>query len=144
EFENTRASGFTRLVSPFWLAVKHFDSGSLQALFVGSGPGTAKTFGDILTSATFGTGNLATWFKLFYEYGIFGSFIFCCFLAFCLRRSRCPGLMIGAIIVAYVFLQGSMIIAIALCTLSGRGPRLASSDETSLHRSSLVARARTV
>jgi hypothetical protein len=134
EFEDTRASGFSRFVSPFWLAAKRFDTVSLQALLIGGGPGTAKTFGDALH----GGGSLATWFKLFYEYGIIGSFVFVCFLASCFRKSRCPGLVVAAIIFAYGFLQGMMTIAIVLCTLSGAEPRRARVDETNQNRSSLV------
>ncbi len=119
EFEDTRASGFSRFVSPFWLAAKHFDTSSLQAVLLGSGPGSVKNFGD----ARDGGGQLGTWIKILYEYGIIGSLIFVCFLAACLRRSRCPGLVVAAIIFAYVFLQGMMTITIALCTLSGPEPR---------------------
>jgi hypothetical protein len=116
EFDATNAnsSAFNRFVAPLWLAAERFDIGSLQALLIGSGPGTVKTVSD----PWFG-GSEANWFKLFYEYGIIGSFIFCCFLASCFRRSRCPGAVIAAIIFAYFFLQGGMTLAIALCTLSG-------------------------
>jgi hypothetical protein len=119
EFEDTHSSGFERFVSPLWLAGKHLNTASLQALLVGNGPGMAKTFVDTWYSG----GQLASWFKLFYEYGIMGTFIFWCFLAACLRRSRCPGLVVAAIVFAYVFLQGIMTITIALCTLSGPEPR---------------------
>ena len=47
EFEDTRASGFERYVSPFWLAAKFFDTTSLQALLTGSGPGTATIIHDV-------------------------------------------------------------------------------------------------
>jgi hypothetical protein len=127
ELEDTRTSGFVRFVSPFWLAAKHFDTSSLQAVLLGSGPGSAKNFGD----AGDGGGQLGTWIKILYEYGIIGSFIFSCFLASCLRRSRCPGLVVAAIIFAYVFLQGMMTITIALCTLSGPEPRRRRADEMS-------------
>jgi hypothetical protein len=127
ELEDTRTSGFLRFVSPFWLAAKHFDTSSLQAVLLGSGPGSVKNFGD----ARDGGGQLGTWIKILYEYGIIGSFIFSCFLASCLRRSRCPGLVVAAIIFAYVFLQGMMTITIALCTLSGPEPRRRRIDEMS-------------
>jgi hypothetical protein len=140
EFDDTRSSAFERFVSPLWLAAKQFDTASLQVLVLGSGPGTAKTFGDTMN----GHGSLATWFKLFYEYGIIGSFIFFCFLASCLRRSRCPGLVVAAILFAYVFLQGIMTIAIPLCALSGSEPRRGRLDRTSQYRSSLVSRVETV
>ena len=139
EFDESRSSAFVRFVSPFWLAAKQFDTAPLQALLLGSGPGTAKTFGDTIN----GHGSLATWFKLFYEYGIVGSFIFFCFLASCLRRSRCPGLVVAAILFAYVFLQGFMTIAIPLCTLSGPEPRRGRHDEASRYRPALVANSAT-
>jgi hypothetical protein len=135
EFETRGSSGFMRFVSPLWLAAKHFDTASLQALLVGSGPGTAKTFDD----AWNGGGSVANWFKLFYEYGIIGSFIFCCFLAACLRRSRCPGLVVAAIVFAWLFLAGMMTITIALCTLNGPEPRRRRIDEASRYGPSLVA-----
>jgi hypothetical protein len=135
EWEDTRTSGFARFVSPFWLAAKHFDTSSLQAMLLGSGPGSAKTFGDAL----YGGGQLGTWFKILYEYGIIGSFIFSCFLASCLRRSRCPGLVVAAIIFAYVFLQGMMTITIALCTLSGPEPRRRHIGGSSQYQPSFVA-----
>jgi hypothetical protein len=127
EWEDPRTSGFSRFVSPFWLAAKHFDTSSLQAVLLGSGPGSAKNFGDV----QYGNGQVATWLKIFYEYGIIGSFVFSCFLASCLRRSRCPGLVVAAIIFAYVFLLGMMTITIALCTLSGPEPRRRRIDEMS-------------
>jgi hypothetical protein len=135
EFQDTRTSGFQRFVSPFWLADKQFNTVSVQALLLGSGPGTVK----ILADTWYADGFAATWIKILYEYGIIGLFIFCCFLASCLRRSRCPGLVVAAIIFAYVFLQGIMTITIALCTLSGPEPRRGRLDETRQSRSSLVA-----
>jgi hypothetical protein len=119
EFDAPGSSGFARFVSPLWLAAKNFDTASLQALLIGNGPGTAKTFNDLWH----GGGQVADWFKPFYEYGIIGSFIFWCFLASCFRRSRCPGLVVAAIIFGFLFLQTPLTIAIALCTLSGPEPR---------------------
>jgi hypothetical protein len=136
EFEDTRSSGFGRFISPFWVAAKQFDIEALRALLVGSGPGTAK----ISMNLWYGRADyMATWTKLFREYGIIGSFIFACFLAACLRRSRCPGLVIAAIIFAYVFLQGMMTITIPLCTLNWSGPRRDRIDEASRYAPSLVA-----
>jgi hypothetical protein len=135
EFQDTHTSGFARFVSPFLLAAKDLDTGSLQALVIGSGPGTAKTFGDPFR----GGGSLVTWFKLFYEYGMIGSFMFCCFLASCLSRSRCPGVVVAAMIFAYVFLQGTMTITIVLCTLHGPEPRRGRLDEASRYGRPLVA-----
>jgi hypothetical protein len=136
EFEDTRASGFQRLVSPFWLAAKQIDTASLQALLLGSGPGTVK-FG--AAEAWYTGGYASPWIKMFYEYGIIGVFIISCFLAFCLRRSRCPGLVLAAIIFAHLSLQSEMNIMIVLCTLSGPEPRRGRIDETSQYRTSLVA-----
>jgi hypothetical protein len=140
EFEDTRSSGFQRFVSPFWLAAKQFDIEALQALLLGSGPGTGAKFAD----TWYAKGYVATWIKIFHEYGIIGSFILCCFVASCLRRSRCPGLVIAAIIFAYVFLQGIFTITIALCTLSRPAPRRGRLDEASRDRPSLVARSAAV
>jgi hypothetical protein len=134
EFEDSRSSGFGRFISPFWVAAKQFDIEALQALLVGSGPGTAK----ISINSWYGRADyMATWTKLLREYGIIGSFIFACFLAACLRRSRCPGLVIAAIIFAYVFLQGMTAITIPLCTLSR--PRRRHSGEASRYGPSPVA-----
>ena len=123
ELQSTGASGFARFVSPVCLAAEHFDIEALQALLLGSGPGTVKFF--VSTSAnTLYTGNFAaTWLKVLHEYGLIGSFIFGCFFACCLTRSRCPGLVTVAVVFAWVFLQGSMTITIVLCTLSGPEPR---------------------
>jgi hypothetical protein len=134
EFNDPGSSGFQRFVSPLLLAGKHFDDASLQALLVGSGPGMAKTFGD----AWFGGGSMMNWFKLFYENGIIGLFIFGCFLASCFRRSRCPGVVVAAIIFAYFFLEGLMTITIALCTLNGPEHRYRRSDEASRYSPSSV------
>jgi hypothetical protein len=133
EFEDTRASGFARFVSPFLLAAKQFDTVSLQKILLGSGPGSIKFFFDPTTSFP------TTWIKILYEYGIIGSFIFVCFLAACLRRSRCPGLVVAAIIFAFVFLQGMMTITIALCTLSGPEPRRRHIGGPSQYQPSFVA-----
>lgn len=135
EFDAPRSSAFERFVSPLWLAAKQFDTGSLRALLVGSGPGMAKTFGDIWH----GGGEFADWFKLFYEYGIVGSFIFFCFLASCLRKSRCPGLVVAAMIFGFLFLQTPLTIAIPLCTLSGPEPRRRHIADPRRYGPSLVA-----
>jgi hypothetical protein len=140
EFEDTRTSGFQRFISPFWLATKQFDTAVLRGLLVGSGPGTTKIF----TDAWYG-GFPASWFKLFYEYGIIGSFIFVCFLASCLRRSRCPGVVLAALIFTYVFLGSQVLstslltIMIVLCTLSGPEPRRGRIDDASRYQPSFVA-----
>ena len=77
---------------------KQWNTDPLGALLVGYGPGTVKNSTIIGMVA-----DLATWLKLFYEYGIIGSFIFVCFLASCLRRSRCPGFVIAAIMLRFLF-----------------------------------------
>jgi hypothetical protein len=120
EFEDTQTSGFSRFVAPFWLAAEQFQTGSWAGLLLGSGPGTGKFFSNAPENVGFTGGFVASWLKIFYEYGLIGFVIFCCFLASCFRRSRCPRLVVAAIIFAYVFLQGSMTIAIPLCTLHRR------------------------
>lgn len=134
EFQETHSSGFVRFVAPFWLAAKHFDTGSLEALLIGSGPGTVKTYGDLWYSTA-----EVNWFKLFYEYGIIGSFLFCCFLASCFRRSRCSGLVIAVLILNYLFENGVIAVAIPLCTLNGPEPRRGRIDEASRYGPSLLA-----
>jgi hypothetical protein len=134
EFQDTQSSGFVRFVAPFWLAAKRFDTGSLGALLVGSGPGTVRSYGDLWYSHA-----EVNWFKLFYEYGIIGSFLFCCFLASCFRRSRCSGIVIAALIFNYLFEQGVIAVAIPLCTLNGPEPRRGRVDEASRYAPSLVA-----
>jgi hypothetical protein len=123
EFQDTRASGFERFVSPLWLTGKFFESGPLKALLFGSGPGTVKYFSD-----TWYGGFAETWFKLLYEYGMIGLFIFLCFLAACLSRSRCPGLVLAALLSTYIFIEGFLstwfvTIIIVLSTLHGPAPR---------------------
>lgn len=126
EFENSEASGFERFISSFWMASEHLHTATLAVLLRGSGPGTMDSFVPDAFYAAFG----GTWFKLFYEYGLIGSFVFLCFLASCFRGSRCPGLVQAAILVAYMFLGGLflttpfLIIMIVLCTLSGPERRL--------------------
>jgi hypothetical protein len=129
ELQDTRTSGFARFVSPFWLAAKKFDTESVRTLLLGAGPGTAKILADVWYA-----GFVGTWIKIFHEYGIFGCFIVCCFLASCLRKSRCPGVVVVALYFTYVFLQGMLTIAVPLVTLSGREPRSSRPDQIALHR----------
>jgi hypothetical protein len=132
-------SGFYRFIAPFWLAAKEFDTASWQSLLLGNGPGTVKTFGDVWYRA-----DPATWWKLLYEYGIIGSFVFVCFLVSCLRRSRCPGLVLSAQLFTYVFHGGailnpaSLTIMMVLCTLHGPESRRGRIDEASRYVPSLV------
>jgi hypothetical protein len=119
EFQDPRASAFARFVAPLLLAARQFDTGSLQALLVGNGPGTEKNFHDVWYGAA-----SEGWYKLFLDYGMIGSFIFGCFLASCLRRSRCPGLVLAALIVTCLFSVDFVstpyvTILIVLCTLNG-------------------------
>jgi hypothetical protein len=141
EFESPRASGFGRFVSPFWAAANQFDMERLQALLLGSGAGTSNES----TRTWYGTATYdATWVKIFHEYGIIGSFIFACFLAVCLRRSRCHSVVVAALIFTFLFMQGMILTAIPLCTLNGPERRRGRTDETSEYRSSLVTRGKTV
>ena len=134
EFEDPHSSGFERFIAPFWLTAKHFNTGSFGTLLIGSGPGTERNFSDLWYS-TAGV----NWFKVFYEYGIIGSFMFCCFLASCLRKSRCPSLVIAAIIFNYLAEQGTIALAIPLCTLNGPQPRSRRVEEASRYGPALVA-----
>jgi hypothetical protein len=119
EFQETHASGFERFVSPLWLTGKFFETGPLRALLFGSGSGTVKYFTD-----TWYGGFAESWFKLLYEYGVIGLFIFLCFLAVCVSKSRCPGLVLAALLSTYIFIEGFLstwfvTIVIVLCTLHG-------------------------
>jgi len=122
EFETPGASGFARYIGPFWMAAKFFDTASLQAILTGSGPGSKALLDDVWHSGASG------WLKLLFEYGIIGSSIFICFLASCLRRSRCPRLVLAAVVFTYIFNADFLTtwvctIMIVLCTLHGPEPR---------------------
>lgn len=130
EFENTHASGFARFVSPLWLTAMHFETAPLQALLLGTGPGTAKALANI---TRWWAANPSSWLKWLYEYGIIGSFLFACFCASCLRRSRCPGLVLTALIFIELFAAGFLTswfltIVITLCTLQSAEPRFSRAD----------------
>jgi len=139
EVQYRGSSGFARFVAPFYQAAEQFDIEALRALLLGSGPGTGKFVAITGINYRDTGGFVATWVKILHEYGIIGSFILCCYLSSCFRRSRCPGLVAAAIIFAWVFLEGSMIITIPLCTLSACGPRRGRIDEASRYGPSLVA-----
>jgi hypothetical protein len=128
EFQDTGTSGFGRFVAPVLLTATQFNDSSLLLLLVGNGPGTAKS----LNSAAFYSAFSPTWFKLLIEYGIIGLFVFVCFLAFCLRRSKCPGLVLAAIIVNYIFndflTTSFLTIMVVLGTLNGAEARQIRSD----------------
>jgi hypothetical protein len=120
EFENTRASGFQRFVSPLWLGRDFFETASPSALLFGNGPGTTDAF----VAANWYWGFAVTWLKLIYEYGLIGTSLFICFLASCLRNSACPGILLAAILFQYTFLGGLLLsvswltIIMVLCTLN--------------------------
>jgi hypothetical protein len=126
EFEDTRASGFQRFISPFWLAADHFHTASAQGLLIGSGPGTTDEF--VGTHYQY-AGMSSTWIKLFYEYGLIGSFVFSCFFISCFRRTICPRMLVAAFIFYFVSLGGLLlntpflIMTIVLCTLHGAASR---------------------
>jgi len=136
EFDDTNASAFQRFISSFWMAGEHFDTASLPVLLRGAGPGTMKEFAPLAFYTAFG----GTWFKVVYEYGLIGAFVFTCFLASCFRRSRCPKLLIAAIIYFYLFTSGNLlntsylIIIVVLCTLSGPETRQIRADSASGYR----------
>ena len=123
EFENSHTSGFARFVAPLALAAELFDTGSVQALVVGTGPGTGS--------------NINSWLRPLYEYGIIGSFVVVCFWASCLRGSRCPGPVLAALFFTYLFEAGfldpSILTLIAvLCTLHGPEPRSGRVDQLAI------------
>jgi hypothetical protein len=118
EFDTRGTSGYSRFVSPFILAANQFKSVPLPQLLVGSGPGTIKFFASTWENHWYTGGFAEDWIKILYEYGTIGTFIFIWFLVFSFRRSQCPGLVRAAIIFAFIFLEGGMILAIPLCTLT--------------------------
>jgi hypothetical protein len=141
EFQDPNSSGFGRFVAPFLLTARLLDTGSLLSFLVGNGPGTAKNLnGTILYIAA-----TPTWCKLFIEYGILGLFIFPCFLASCLRKSRCPGLILAALVFSYVVHGGLvdpkwLVILVVLCTLSGPNARQRPRLDTSEYRPFVASR----
>jgi hypothetical protein len=123
------SSGFNRFIGPFWMAAHLFDTASLQTLLIGSGPGTKVQLDDALWYS-----GINGWLKQLYEYGIIGSFTFICFLASCVRQSRCPALVLGAVIFTYFFIADFLItwvctIMIVLCTLHGPEARRGRTDK---------------
>jgi hypothetical protein len=121
EFEASGSSGYARFVAPVLAAAELFDTGSVQTFVLGAGPGTGT--------------NVVGWLRPFYEYGIIGSFFVVCFLASCLRGSRCPKIVLAALIFTYLFLGGFLdasilTLIIVLCTLHGPEPRRGGVDIT--------------
>jgi hypothetical protein len=131
ELEDVHASGFQRFISPFWMVAEHFNNASLQALIRGNGPATMKEFVPLANYSSFG----GTWFKVLYEYGLIGFFVFTCFLATCFRGSRCPKPVIAALIYYYLFTGDALLstplltIMVVLCTLNGPDRRLGRIEE---------------
>jgi hypothetical protein len=133
EFENLHGSGFARFVSPWWLLGMHLDTTTVQGFLIGSGPGTAKDLADV---TRWWSANPSAWLKWLYEYGMIGLFIFVCFCACCLRRSRCPGLLLAALILIEVFAAGFLTtwfltVVITLCTLQSAEPQRSRVDTVS-------------
>jgi hypothetical protein len=141
EFQNPGASGFDRYISSFWMAADYFKTASLPELLFGKGPG----YGAIRT--TFYATSSDSWFKLFLEYGAFGTFVFTCFFTSCFRRSRCPKPLIVALVFNFLFTGASSllnsfisIMMIVLCTLNRPEPRRLRLNETDRCLSPLVTR----
>jgi hypothetical protein len=145
EFDNPGASGFERYLSSFWQAADYFKTASLAELLFGKGPG----YGYV--RAAFYSTSSNSWFKLFLEYGGFGTFVFICFFTSCFRRSLCPKPLIVALIYNFLFTGASSllnsfisILMVVLCTLSRPEPRRVSLSETDQYPSSLVTRSTAV
>jgi hypothetical protein len=138
EFKETNQSGFMRFVSSFWMAAEYFNTASLQELLLGKGPG----YGYV--RAAFYATSSNSWFKLFLEYGAFGTFVFICFFSLCFRKSRCPKPLLVALIYNFLFTASNLIgsstsiMMIVLCTLNGSEPRRVRSNKPGPHPSSLV------
>jgi hypothetical protein len=143
EFQDPHASGFMRYISSFWQAADYFNAASLPELLFGKGPG----YGFVHAASAFYATSSDTWFKLFLEYGAFGTLVFICFFTSCFRRSRCPKPLLVALIYYFLFpasLLGTPAMMIVLCTLSGREPRRLRLNEPGEYPSSLVTGSTTV
>jgi hypothetical protein len=122
EFDNPGSSGFARFVAPFWLTETNLAVSSVKELLLGHGPGTSTSF---IGGLWYG-GSAATVFKLWYEYGFFGTTVFACFFASCFRGSACPKMVVAAVLFTYLFLASNLIVPsdltrmIVLCTLTQR------------------------
>jgi hypothetical protein len=120
EFQDTRASGFIRFVSPFWMAAEYLNTASLSGLLFGN------ELGHGFTPSGFYIASGDTWFNLVYEYGLIGTFFFACFLGSCFRRSWCPAPVIVGILFNYLFTGNNLFdpaqltIMVVLCTLRPR------------------------
>jgi hypothetical protein len=144
EFQEVGSSGFTRFVSPFWMAAEYFDTTSLLGFFFGNGLGHGfePRYGSYSYSAS---GD--TWFNLLYEYGLLGAFVFTCFLGCCFRRSWCPAALTVGLVYNYLFTANSLLdpsylmIIVVLCTLS-RPKRDLAAPTNLTHLGSLLPRRR--
>jgi hypothetical protein len=135
EFQDPHASGFMRYSSSFWQAADYFKTASLLEFLFGKGPG----YGFVRVAFYFASSD--TWFKLFLEYGVFGTFVFVCFFTSCFRRSQCPKPLLVALIYYFLFpasLLGSPAMMMVLCTLSLPEPRCLRPNETDQYPSSLL------
>jgi hypothetical protein len=145
EFQDPRGSGFERFVGPFWLAADYLNWASIRAMLLGNGPGTTGAFAS-QDRYWYSGGFTGTWIKLLYEYGFIGSFLFISFFAACFRRTLCPPIIMGAIIVTYVFLGGNILntpyltLMIVLLTLSWPDLRSGRVSRTSHYPSALEPR----
>jgi hypothetical protein len=144
EFEDVNASGFGRFISSFWMVAQHFDAASAPVLVRGNGPATMKEF----VPHTYYLATGATWFKVLYEYGLIGAFLFPWFLYACFRGSRCPKVVIAALMYYYIFTGDGLLstpiltIMVVLCTLSGPERRRGHIERTAGPPSTLVPTAR--
>jgi hypothetical protein len=142
EFENTRTSGFTRFVSPFWMAAEYFPTASIAQLLSGNGPhiGFVPKNGDLTYNASG-----SAWFNLIYYYGLIGTFVFTCFSVCCFRRSRCPMPLLVALLynqwaISNIVATSTLIIMVVLCTLNGPETRRRRVDEADQHQLALTSR----
>jgi hypothetical protein len=126
EFQDTQASGFERFVAPFWMAAEYFSTAtlsgaSLSGLLFGNGSGHI-----FVPHLGYYVSGSSTWFKLVFEYGLIGAFLFACFVGSCFRRSRCPAPVIVGIAFNYLFTGNTLLdpvwltIIVVLCTLRPR------------------------
>jgi hypothetical protein len=134
EFDDAHSSGFTRFISPLWMAADYLRTGSLTELLFGKGPGYGYF------RAAFYATSANTWFKVLLEYGLAGALVFAGFLASCFRKSRCPMPVIAGLLYHYLFTENNLltpstlIVMVVLITLSGIEPRRARVDDTGRYR----------
>jgi hypothetical protein len=141
EFENTRTSGFSRFVSPFWMAADYFPTASIAQLLSGNGPhfGFVPKSGGLIYSASG-----SSWFNLIYYYGLIGVFLFTCFSVCCFRKSRCPMPLLVALIyyqwmISNIVSTSTLMILVVLCTLNRPETRHRRVDEAGQHQLALTA-----